>query len=405
MYASDKLAASGEAERMRTRHRDWYLAWLESIPLERLAASPKTLQATAVEIDNLRAAADWSTSIDEPEHLARIAGHLRSYWASGPYREGRRWLFQALSAAERLSVEQRLRCHSAITSLAGAGLEREEGRKHATLAIELADGRPSSFLALALAMRGFLTSVLASAPGMPETLAADARRDCRAAIDTARNGLHEEWIVQATIWAAMTELTFGDADASAARFGEVLAIIGEYDEPHALLEQTLAGLAVAHHLLGHDDAALRAAIDLLALANLRTNTNTFTSLYHAEVVPALVVGGQRQVACDVLREQIARVRRTGIPLAENHVLGIAAVREYLLDRPDRAGRLLSASRTIGGAKGSEIPFRTPANVSLYRHYRPAIRAALGQEAARRARDEGAAMSLETALAYALEGLD
>jgi len=405
MYAADKLTASGEAERMRTRHRDWYLAWLESIPLERLAASPKALEATAMEIDNLRAAADWSASSDESGHLARIAAHLRSYWASGPYREGRRWLYQALSATERLSVEQRLRCHSAIAGLAGTGLEREEGRKQATLAIELADGRPSCFLALALGIRGFLTSILASAPGMPETLTADARRDCRAAIETARNGLHEEWIVQATSWSAMTELTFGDAEAAAARFGEVAAIIAEYDEPHALLEQTLAGLAVAQHLLGHDAAALGAAIDLLALAHHRTNTNTFTNLYHAEVVPALVVGGQHEVASDVLREQIGRVRRAGIPLAENHVLGIAAVREHLLGRHDRAGRLMSASRTIGGAKGTEIPFRTPANVSLYRHYRPAIRAALGQQEARKARDEGALMPVDTALAYALEGLD
>jgi predicted ATPase/class 3 adenylate cyclase len=405
MYASDKLAASGEAERMRTRHRDWYLAWLESIPLERLAASPKTLQATALEIDNLRAAADWSTSIDEPAHGARIAVHLQSYWESGPYREGRRRLYQALGAAERLSVEQRMRCHSAIARLAGTGLEREEGCKQATLAIELADGRPSSYLALALAIRGFLTSVLASAPGMPESLAADSRRDSRAAIETARGGLHEEWIVQATSWCAMTELTFGDAEAAAARFGEVVAIIAGYDEPHALLDQALAGLAVAHHLLGHDDAALSAAIDGLALVNLRPRgVSTFMVLYTAEVVPALVVGGQHQVAADVLREQIGRVRRASIPLAENHVLGIAAVREYLLGRPDRAGRLLSASRTIGGAKGSEIPFRTPASVSLYRHYRPAIRAALGQEEARRARDEGASMSLETALAYALGGL-
>jgi predicted ATPase/class 3 adenylate cyclase len=406
MYASDKLAASGEAERMRTRHRDWYLAWLESIPLERLAASPRTLQATATEIDNLRAAADWSTSIDQPAHAARIAVHLHSYWESGPYREGRRRLYQALSAAERLSVDQRLRCHSAVSRLAGTGLEREEGCKQATLAILLADGRPSPYLAMALASRGFLTSILASAPGMPESLAAASRQDCRAAIETARSGLEEEWIVQTTSWCAMAELTFGDAEAAAARFGEVVAIIAGYDEPHAFLDQALAGLAVSHHLLGHDNAALGAAIDGLALANLRTrNANTFMGLYSVEVVPALVVGGQRQVASDVLREQIARVRRAGIPLAENHVLGIAAVREYLLGRPDRAGRLLSASRTIGGAKGSEIPFRTPASVSLYRHYRPAIRASLGQEEARRARDEGASMSLDTALAYALEGLD
>jgi hypothetical protein len=155
-----------------------------------------------------------------------------------------------------------------------------------------------------------------------------------------------------------------------------VAIVSGYDEPHAFLDQALAGLAVAHHLLGNDDAALRAAIDGLALLNLRPRgAATFMVLYAAEMVPALVVGGQHQVASDVLRDHIGRVRRAGIPLAENHVLGIAAVREHLLGRSDRAGRLLGASRTIGGAKDTEIPFRTPASVSLYRHYLPAIRGA------------------------------
>jgi predicted ATPase len=405
LYATDKLAASGEAARVRTRHRDWYLTWLESIPLERLSASPQTLVATATEIDNLRAAADWSASADEPEALARLAVHLRSYWAGAAYSEGLRWLYQALDAGERLPAEHRLRCHSVVAGLAGTGLGREEGCEQATLAIELAHGHASLFLATAFAFRGFLTSILASAPGAPESLTVGARRDCHAAIEMAREGLHEEWIAQTTTFCAMAELTLGDAQAAATRYGEVLAIISGYDERHTLLDLTLAGLAVAHHLLGHTEAALAAAIEGLALANLRTSSNRFMDLYRAELVPALVVGGQHEVACDVLREGIDRARRrAGIPLAENHVLGIAAVMEHLRGRPERAGRLLSASRTIGGAKGTEIPFRTPASASLYRHYRPAIRGALGPEAARRARDDGRSMSLDDAFAYALEGL-
>jgi len=110
------------------------------------------------------------------------------------------------------------------------------------------------------------------------------------------------------------------------------------------------------------------------------------------------------MACELLRDHIEGVRRIGIPLAENHALGLVAVVEHLRGRPDRAGRLLAASRTLGGARGKEIPFRTPASVSLYRHYLPLVRAALGRDEARRARDGGQSMSLDEALSYAAAGL-
>ena len=78
--------------------------------------------------------------------------------------------------------------------------------------------------------------------------------------------------------------------------------------------------------------------------------------------------------------------------------------EHLRGRSERAGRLLGAARYLGGAINLPIPFRTPASWALYRHYLPLVREALGPEEARRARDEGRAMTLDDALAYALEGL-
>ena len=71
---------------------------------------------------------------------------------------------------------------------------------------------------------------------------------------------------------------------------------------------------------------------------------------------------------------------------------------------DRRERLLGAARYLGGAKDLPIPFRTPASWSMYRHYLPRVRAALGPDEGRRARDEGRAMTLDTAFAYALESL-
>jgi hypothetical protein len=86
------------------------------------------------------------------------------------------------------------------------------------------------------------------------------------------------------------------------------------------------GDAFAHHLRRRDDVALSAAIEGLALANLGAcNADTFLGL----------------------------------------------LREYVLGQPDRAGRLLSASRTIGGAKGNEIPFRAPAERTATRSSRDA----------------------------------
>jgi len=82
-----------------------------------------------------------------------------------------------------------------------------------------------------------------------------------------------------------------------------------------------------------------------------------------------------------------------------------AVVEQLRGRPERAGRPLAAARHLGGAADLPIPFRTPASWALYRHYLPIVRAALGPDEARRAREGGRAMTLDAALAYALDGLD
>lgn len=57
MYASEKLAAAGEAQALRTRHCDWYLAWLDATPLEHLFHDLATVADVGREIDNLHAAA------------------------------------------------------------------------------------------------------------------------------------------------------------------------------------------------------------------------------------------------------------------------------------------------------------------------------------------------------------
>ena len=123
-----------------------------------------------------------------------------------------------------------------------------------------------------------------------------------------------------------------------------------------------------------------------------------------EIAPALVAGGQQAHAFALLREAEKSVRKLGLPLGENHLLCITGVVEYLRGNPDRAARLLAASRRVAGAADRFIQFRTPGHWALYRHYQPLVRAMLGAEQGMRAREEGQAMSMDEALAYAMQGL-
>ena len=257
---------------------------------------------------------------------------------------------------------------------------------------------------LALSRRAFGTSMLASAPGADPALAADARRDIVSAIATASDGLPMEWRIQALGRAAMSEMNLGDLRAAVLHWSALLQLCGDTAEPHTLTSLALPSLAVSLHLVGDNDEALRVALRAMEFWNRCSTFYSFAMPYFTEMTTALVVGGRQETAFEVLRDAIRNVWRIGIPLAENQLLSVIAVVAYLRGNPDRAGRLLAAARHLSGATTRQIPFRTPGSLSLYRHYLPVIRAGLGSDEAHRARDEGQAMTLDVALAYALEGL-
>jgi len=406
MYASEKLAAADEAQALRTRHSDWYLAWLDATPRERLAFDPVTLAAVGLEIDNLRAAADWCQASDWPDRLARLATRMSGYWwLGGAGLEGRRWLQRALYAGERLTVDERVACHTTVASISGMNLENALMLEHADRAITLAARKPSPFAVMALGSRSFGQSVPASLPGADPRLALDARADAEAAVAMAGTGMPMAWRAAAEFNFAMIETNLGDIDA-AARWYESLAQSSCQAEASGVFRpMALAGLAVTQHLLGHTDAALRAALDFEAWRTSQGSALPWLRTAVIEITPALVTGGRQAQAFELLRDAERSVRKLGVLLAENHLLGMVAVVEQLRGNPHRAGRLLAASRRLAGATDRSIPFRTPAHLAFYRHYQPLVRAALGADEARRARDEGQAMTMDEALAYALEGLD
>ncbi|MFV2118757.1 ATP-binding protein, partial [Streptomyces sp. Act-28] len=110
-YGAEWLAALGDAERVRRRHRDWYMGLATWCELEWF--SPRQAEAAACADDalpNLRAALELCLEVPGEAHLAQhMAGTLWFYWGGcGRLAEGRHWLDRAL-ALESGREEARLK--------------------------------------------------------------------------------------------------------------------------------------------------------------------------------------------------------------------------------------------------------------------------------------------------------
>jgi predicted ATPase/DNA-binding CsgD family transcriptional regulator len=97
-YAQEKLGESGEADAVRTRHRDYYTAM--ALRLDDHAQSRKKvlLDEAEREMDNLRAAFAWSLDNADTEQALLIASALQPIWVTrGWVGEGLSWLDTALA--------------------------------------------------------------------------------------------------------------------------------------------------------------------------------------------------------------------------------------------------------------------------------------------------------------------
>ncbi|WP_037675560.1 AAA family ATPase [Streptomyces globisporus] len=99
-YGAEWLAELGDTERMRRRHRDWYMGLATWCELEWFSPRQAEVAAcTDAALPNLRAALDLCLELPEDAHLAQhLAGTLWFAWVGcGRLSEGRHWLERALA--------------------------------------------------------------------------------------------------------------------------------------------------------------------------------------------------------------------------------------------------------------------------------------------------------------------
>lgn len=134
-YGLEQLRASGERDRIEERHAHFFLALIEAADPKLYGGEkePGLLKRLGQDNDNFRAAATWSVRDDSRSSLGlRFAVALFWYWygstmnfGAGQFREGRKFINDALAAAARGNCDPGLR-GKALASRGLIGLAQGE---------------------------------------------------------------------------------------------------------------------------------------------------------------------------------------------------------------------------------------------------------------------------------------
>lgn len=385
-HALYHLTETGELLSTRMRHRDYFLGFAFDIKPKLMAADQAHWFAVLdSEHDNLRQALSFCIE-HEPATGVKLAGGLSRYWLTrGYYSEGRTTFSTLLALAPERTE------HRAI-ALNGAGLLawRQSDYKAAEAAYE-----ESLSIARELDDRLNIARAL-------NNLALITRD--QGGYDVAR-GMHEESIqifrdcgekLIAAVCLSNLGVVHqyqGDFTAARAAYEEGLAVQRELGE-RSSTGVTLNSLGEVALDQGDYEFARKCHEEGLAIATeLEDNYGRASHLYGLGC--AASQRGDTDQAMTYLLESLPLMAGLGErTLVTDHFSAIASLAD-----PERAVRLHAARDTLRGATGSPLP---PYALRKMEAEVAALRDRLGVEGFERAWKEGSEMSLEQAIAYAME---
>ena len=349
-YAGEKLAASGKAGAVRTRHVNAFLRLAEATEPELEGpAQMARLYRLEIEHDNLRAALEWSIG-QAPGTGLRLAGALGIFWLDrGHFSEGRKWLTTAL---DKSGGEQTAPRGKALNGLGFLALREDDA--HA-------------------AHRSFLESLqiyqaLGDKRGTADSL-------YRLGSWAGNLGdFAQAWCFYDQSLAICRELQYQQGIVYAlCDLGHVCWHRGDYPAARALLEE---GLALCRAL----GQKRRLAFGLWSIGLVAHDQGSYAEA-RALFEQGLVTG-----------------REAGDPFGTVFCLEAFASLAATQGRAARAARLLGAAERYRAAINSPLP---RSHRSDYNRPIGLIRAALNEEAFAAERSAGQAMTLEEAIQYAL----
>lgn len=100
-YAQEKLSESGEANAVRSRHRDHYAQLTELLESPSQTSGEHALELVEAEFDNIRAAFAWCRENSDTEAALRLASSLHPLWLPlGRMHEGLAWFDSVFSTEQ-----------------------------------------------------------------------------------------------------------------------------------------------------------------------------------------------------------------------------------------------------------------------------------------------------------------
>jgi predicted ATPase/DNA-binding CsgD family transcriptional regulator len=316
-YALEKLGESGEADAVRSRHRDYYTAMAVLLDEPAPTGHQQRIEQAETEIDNLRAAFAWSRENGDIAIALQLAAALQPLWlARGHVREALTWLESGLSDEKAHSATPAVwvgafAAKATLLGWLGSKSSVAEAERALTIAHDVGD---PALLVRALIARSCASLDDAEAAGRYFVEAADLAREtgdlwmlsqilgrqanvavisgdstgtAAAAAEEAlqvANAVGDRFISRHCRWVlAFTQTLQGDLAGALAQFREVIdEAIAEQDAMFRVY-----GLVVESHALAYrgDAAGARAAADgsLQACAQL---FESYEAACHAAVAVA-----------------------------------------------------------------------------------------------------------------------
>jgi predicted ATPase/class 3 adenylate cyclase/DNA-binding CsgD family transcriptional regulator len=328
-YALEKLGESGEADAVRTRHRDHYTAIAAVLEAPAGSDYERRVEQAEIEIDNLRAAFGWSRENSDIELALTLASALQPLWqARGRFREGLAWFDAALADLAAQHPEEvavvrarALADRAMLATFAGDADSLDQAQQALVIARQLdepallaraltACGYIASFFD-AEAARGYLAEALglARALGDPWRLsqifgwqalaalmagdliavrsAGQEGRDLAEAIGDRFHSFQCRWCL------GLAQCWQGDLAGAAAQFAELVAEAHEaHDGFHEAISLATQGFALAYQgdtgaARASADAAIQAAAELGGLgAGLGYRVLVFAALAAGDAATA-----------------------------------------------------------------------------------------------------------------------
>ncbi|MFY9922776.1 MAG: hypothetical protein WAL26_30950 [Mycobacterium sp.] len=141
-YALEKLAESGEADAVRSRHRDHYNAIAALLDAPARTDHERRVEQAQEEMDNLRAAFVWSLETGDVGRALELATSLQPLWFTrGRIREGLAWFDAAVAGGDE--------CHFEVTDAVRAGALADKAVLDAWVAAKFSLDQAQQALAIA----------------------------------------------------------------------------------------------------------------------------------------------------------------------------------------------------------------------------------------------------------------